>query len=165
MGPRPKPKTKPNRTDLFRFGLGSVSGSVRFGSILISVRFGSFFLKKNRTAPPDAQPYTHRKLTSSPRPHLKPRVHTRTRNTANTLVCLLKVQERTLGDLNTLITNKHSHNNTPIGWIYQWIAQVFVRKIRMRVVEEKLKKFTFNTLDKLSFWLEIFALKQVEKTS
>ena len=32
--------------------------------------------------------------TSSPRPHLKPRVHTRTLNNANTLVRLLKVQEK-----------------------------------------------------------------------
>ena len=42
---------------------------------------------------------------------------------------------------------------------------MFVRKIRMEVVV-KNSRITFeNTLDKLPFELEIFALKVVEKTS
>ena len=51
-----------------------------------------------------SSPRTHLKPTSSPRPHLKHQVHTRTRNTANTHVRLLKAQRWNFGDHNYLIT-------------------------------------------------------------
>ena len=41
---------------------------------------------------------------------------------------------------------------------------MFVRKIRMEVVVENTRNTFENTLDKLPFELEIFALKLVEKT-
>ena len=48
----------------------------------------------------------------------------------------------------------------------QWVAQVFVRKTRMEVVEENSKKSLLNTLDKNSpFDLKILALKLVDITT
>ena len=86
---------------------------------------------------------THRKLSSSPRPHLKHGVHTRTRNNANALVRLLKVQRRSLWwsqhfDHLKTISLQHSYkmNN-------QWVAQVFLWENKERDGGGKLKENLF----------------------
>ena len=92
---------------------------------------------RNTYKPSDSLvPYT-RKLTSSPRPHLKPRVHNRTLNHHDhTCPFPQSTRMKSLGDLNTLITNKSSHYNTPKDWMINGCSSVCVRKTRKRMVEE-----------------------------
>ena len=79
------------------------------------------------------------------------RALTRTRNNREHTSPPPQSKDENFGDLNTLITKNNSHNNSPIGWIYQWKAQVCVRKTRMEVVKNS-RKSLLKTLDKLSFW-------------
>jgi len=51
----------------------------------------------------------------------------------------LQIQIWTLGDLFTLITNKHSYNKDPRGWIYQWNSQVVWENLVDWVVENSRK--------------------------
>ena len=123
---------------------------------------GEFILELLRLSSPvhTASPQAHRGRTSNT--EFTHELETpRTRKSASS-----KYKKRSLGDLNTLITNKHSHNNTPIGWICLWIAQVLCEKIRIEKVEENSRKITFKTLLINSpFDWKYLLLKQVEKTS
>ena len=87
---------------------------------------------------------THGKPTSSPRLHLKHRVHTRTRNTANTLVRLLKEQRRSLRwsqhfDHLKTISQEHSYRmNMSMG------CSSVCEKNKDGIGGGKLKKITFK---------------------
>ena len=117
-------------------------------------------------------PYT-RKPTSLPRPHLKQRVRTRTRNTesplgpetiANALVRLLKGTKMNFGDLNSW-SPKILSQQTPIGRYSNGKLKCCARRQRKEMVEENSRNLFWTLLIKLSFWLKIFALNQVEENS
>ena len=91
--------------------------------------------------------------TSLPRPHLKQRVHTRTRNTANPQVRLLKEQNRTLV-ITTLDHLKSSHNKLLLVDIAMDSSSVCVRKIRMRMVEENSRNLFLTLLIKSPLLIE-----------
>ena len=67
--------------------------------------------------------------------------------------------------ITSLDHKNNSHNKAPIGWISQWKAQVCVRKTRIEMWRKTQEITLENTLESSPFDMEVFALKQVEKTS